>query len=239
MLTPKEQQEQIILDAIQSSPTPLGAGALSQMLARKGFDVSEATIGRFLRGLEGQALLEKQGVRGRVLTSSGNNRLRELEIKSERNESAQTFLETLQGPDEQRIIDILIARRAIERETARFAALRATAEDIRAFKDILSLQEKQIRAGSDISGIDTLFHNLIARTSRNIVLEAAVDLIRQETDLAPAFAGIRKHMQNRSVQDHIRIYEAIASHLPEEAEKAMIDHLDQIIREAQSFLEQR
>lgn len=230
MLTPKERQEFLILKSMLESEAPMGAGALCQLLIESGFDTSEATTGRLLREMEHRGLIEKVSVRGRTLSDKGKEYLQELQHRRVREESAQTFLESLKGDDEEQVVEILMASRAIERETARLAAIRATPEDLRSFKDIISLEEKQLRNDSLIGDIDPLFHNLIARTARNKVLMAAVELINQETDLASAFRSIRARMGRETAADHQKIYKAILEHDPDGAEQAMMDHLDHLIR---------
>lgn len=239
MLTPKEHQEFLVLESMFESEAPMGAGALCQLLVEAGFDTSEATTGRLLREMEHRNLIEKVSVRGRTLSDKGKTRLQELRHSRVREESAQTFLESLQGDDEEQVIEILMASRAIERETARLAATRATSEDLRSFKDVIALEEKQLRNDSLIADIDPLFHNLIARTARNKVLMAAVELINQETDLASAFRSIRDRMGHETAVDHQRIYKAILEQDPDGAERAMMEHIDHLIgsvREAGKIL---
>jgi GntR family L-lactate dehydrogenase operon transcriptional regulator len=237
MLTSKEHQEFLILKSMLESEAPLGAGALCHILSESGFDTSEATTGRILREMERHDLLEKVGVRGRTLSERGKKRLEELRHSRTREESAQTFLESLQGEDEEQVVEILMASRAIERETARLAAVRATPEDLRSFKDVIALEEKQLRNDSLIADIDPLFHNLIARTARNRVLMTAVELINQETDLASAFRSVRDRMGQETAADHQKIYRAILAHDPDGAEQAMMDHLDHLIRGVRGYRE--
>lgn len=239
MLSKKDMKIFFILDLISSSDKPLGAGKLSNLLRKKGIIISEATVGRVLHELENQSLLLKKGKRGRSLSESGKALFFELGQKLERNEIVALFLKTLRNHEGKSIIDILTARKAIERETSRLAAIKSTPSDIRSLKDIIIHQEKRVNQGQSIADIDTLFHNQIARASKNIVLETMLSLIWQETYLAPSLEYMRNKMNRGFGYDHTRIFDAIANHDPGKAEKEMITHMDNVLKDVQAFIEQQ
>jgi GntR family L-lactate dehydrogenase operon transcriptional regulator len=69
----------------------------------------------------------------------------------------------------------------------------------------------------------------------NKVLMAAMDLIRQDGQMAPIFEYIRKHVKSTVVADHRKILYAIASKMPDRAEIAMIEHIDNIIDDVEKY----
>lgn len=86
MVTPREDHKFYILDIIEKSEAPLGANQIKKELANVGINISEATVGRILFGLDQEGLTIKEGFKGRVLTEAGQNALREMRVQRERKE---------------------------------------------------------------------------------------------------------------------------------------------------------
>ncbi len=62
------EQEYFVLHLLSISEEPLGAGSIREELARSGMDLSEASVGRLLRGLDGRGFTTRIGFQGRLLT---------------------------------------------------------------------------------------------------------------------------------------------------------------------------
>jgi GntR family L-lactate dehydrogenase operon transcriptional regulator len=182
-----------------------------------------------LRTLDLRGYTSREGFRGRFLTPLGLGRLDELRRERQRTSTSKELMNLLRASQRDDLIDILVARRAIERETARLAALNARQEDLRELAEVVGLAP-----GSD-GGEDVRFHKLIARASGNRVLEAAVDLIRQDAQLSPVLVHIRQQVQSTLVSEHRRILRAIQSRDPVAAETAMVDHLENLIRDVRKY----
>lgn len=223
------QQEYLILSALADAREPVGSGAVSETLRAAGLPVSEATAGRLLRSLDLKGYTSRDGFRGRSLTPLGLGRLQELRRERQRRSTSTELMNLLRASHRDDLIDILVARRAIERETARLAALNARTEDLRELSEVVGLTP-----GTD-GEEDVRFHKLIARASGNRILEAAVDLIRQDAQLSPVLVYIRQQVQSTLVAEHRRILKAIQSRDPAAAEAAMVDHLENLIRDVRKY----
>lgn len=219
----------MILSALAEARDPVGSGAASEALRAAGLEVSEATAGRMLRTLDLRGYTSRDGFRGRFLTPLGLGRLEEIRRERQRTSTSKELMNLLRASHRDDLIDILVARRAIERETARLAALNARQEDLRELSEVVGLTP-----GSD-GGEDVRFHKLIARASGNRVLEAAVDLIRQDAQLSPVLVYIRQQVQSTLVAEHRRILRAIQSRDPVAAEAAMVDHLENLIGDVRKY----
>jgi len=235
VLGPRDELEYNALKVAQSSGDLVGSGALSEGLRRMGIEISEATAGRLLRDFDARGLTERVGFRGRRLTALGQARLDELEREQQRRLYGNEFMNVLRAHGQAELIDILVARRAIERETARLAAIHATDEEIRELGRLIESHRNAVHQGGIGAQEDVMFHRLIALASRNRVLLAATDLIRQDSQLSPVLTYIRQQVKSSVAEDHIKIYEAIAARDPERAEKAMVCHMENLIRDVRMY----
>ena len=223
-----------LLALLGRSDQPLGAGAAREALTAQGFEVSEATAGRLLRSLEEQGLARKVSVQGRLLTEEGHRLLEETLRDRQRTQSAEALLEVLEPTRRRELADLLVARRAIEGETAALAARNGTAEERNQLRRILDQAREAAVAGRSVAPLDRRFHGLVAAMSRNRVLEAALQLLRQHGDPSPLLAGIRARSGHTTGQDHARILQALEARDPEEARRAMTAHLDNVLADVEA-----
>ncbi len=226
-----------ILKIIENSDYPIGSGIISEQLKRYGFDISEATVGRTLRELDLQGYTEKVGFRGRTLTRKGQNKLNDLEQEYELKQYGNELINLLKVEKKNELIDILIARKAIERELARLAAVNAEDGDIKILQNIVNSHDTHIDDFMAGAIDDVKFHKYIAKMSKNRILEAAMDLIRQQGQLSPVLGYIRKKVKSTIVSDHKEILKAIAQKKPDNAEKAMVNHIENLIRDVNKYWE--
>jgi len=224
-----------VLQVLGTSSEPIGAGALASELRKRGSPVSMATAGRILQNLEENDYAEKISNKGRILSPKGQKYLDQLESERKGHLFAQSFFEELYIRSPEDLLNILVARRAIERETARLAALNATKEDlteIRVFAEILDGGPENI---SSISVVDRMFHEAVAKAGKNNLLLSVLKLVRQDVNIQHVMALIRQEEGRILGGDHLPIYEAIATRDPAAAEKAMLDHIDNIIKDVEHY----
>jgi GntR family L-lactate dehydrogenase operon transcriptional regulator len=234
-----EEQELQVLKLISTSEEPVGSWRLAQALTEAGIPTSEATAGRILKDLDRKGFTQKVGFKGRLLNPRGWERLRSLEREKQRRSTGEEFLHLLRAHGPEELVEILVARRAIERETARLAALRITPQEVAALAAIVARHEEHLRSGVLSASDDADFHRRIAESSRNRVLLAALDLIRHDDEVTPALEYIRREMKGTVVSDHARILSAITARDPVAAEEAMVAHIDNVIRDVQRFWDQK
>ena len=82
---------------------------------------------------------------------------------------------------------------------------------------------------------DVAFHQALAEAAGNKVLKAALDLIRQDAQLSPVFGYIREQMHRKVFSDHKQIYDAVAARDPLAAERAMVNHIENLISDVQKY----
>lgn len=236
MLPDKEKQEYLILLIINQSDSPVGSGHLSRELKNYGREVSEATAGRILAQFDSKGFTNRVGYQGRTLTTLGVSRLKELEDKRTRTNQGLEFFKVLETRSPEELIDILVARRVIEKELARLAAIHATEEEVKELWYIQRLQQERVEHLRGEAGEqDVAFHRIVAKAARNKVLEGAMELIRQDGQLAPVLEYIRKEVHSVVSLDHANVAKAIEAHDPEQAEKAMETHIENLMRDVKKY----
>ena len=214
---------------------PIGSSALNVLLRKVGLDASAATIGRLLSDFDDKGLTIKQGYRGRLITEEGLSKLAELNEKLKWQDLSAKFYDTLDLQTKDNLIDVLTARRGIEREIARLAALKATPDDIRNINKAYKLQLEKATLGALTFESDLLFHRSIAAASHNKVLAAAYDFIWQNGKYSGVMEHIRNYVGGGIVIDHGKILDAIINKQPHEAEQAMVLHIESLIDDVDQY----
>ena len=122
------------------------------------------------------------------------------------------------------------ARLFFEPQIARAAAARATPEDLRLLEDVIRRQEEHAANGRSGAEEDAEFHELLARATHNTVVERVMEVIDNllEDSQARLFRSVQR--SRISLEGNRRILEAVRSHDQEAAQKAMVEHLEDIAR---------
>jgi len=236
MLTDSENTEYNLLKLLTVTKEPTGSVMLSLILKNEqNISVSSATIGRMLARFDYDGITEKHGFKGRLLTETGLQRLEELESKKNIAELSTTFLESVDSRSKKDLIDVLIARRGLEQESARLAALNATGDDI---EKLCSIYAKQVEEASNkVEHVDNdvMFHHAIGKASKNKVLVAAYDFIWQHGRFSPTMIYIRSTVGGTIAVDHGKILDAIVGRDPDKAAQCMYMHIDSLIKDVNKY----
>ncbi|KJS11470.1 MAG: hypothetical protein VR67_13130 [Peptococcaceae bacterium BRH_c8a] len=230
-----KKHEGEILQILCRETKPMGSGQLRALLLQRGFNLSEATVGRILCDMDLKDLTEKLGFKGRQITDHGRKTLERVNIASQQSVNSSRLLKLLNSTRREDLIDMLAARRAIERELARLASLNATANEIKQLEAVLYEQEQLALRNEMSAEQDLSFHRLIATAAKNKVLAAALDLIRQGRQMPAILEYIRKEVQGAMAVEHVRVLRAIISRDPEKAEQAMVEHIDSLISDVEKY----
>lgn len=218
-----------ILVTVREDGRPVGCGALAYKLQECGLTVSAPTIGRRLQELEQRGLLRKVKVDGRELTDSGREFLLRLEHQREVSRSSEKFLRLLRDDNRKEIMDVLDTRRLVEGHAAALAARNASDEFVNELESLVDKQKMSIRSGEIGVEQDLGFHEAIAKASKNSVLAAVLRLLRSQMEINRAVSTIRVRRSAGFAKGHERIVDAIRRREPEEARKAMEDHISDVI----------
>ena len=130
---------------------------------------------------------------------------------------------------------VLEARKTIERETTRLAALNITEKEFNALKAIESKRMADHKRSRRHASDDRNFHHLIAKASRNeilIIFSRILSVLSQKTEL---FDYMGKKTDTPYYIGHRRILEALEQRNPGRAEKRMIEHIDTLIEDVRKW----
>jgi GntR family transcriptional repressor for pyruvate dehydrogenase complex len=175
------------------------------------YGVGRSSVREALRTLESKGLIHQRG-KGRFVAA---------EPQAPLNSSLQVMLE-LQEVDRNELFEV---RSVLEGETAAFAAVRRTDEDVRAIAETIETMAASLDSAENYIDADLQFHIAIARASRNRIalhmMHAIRDVLRR---WLLTLYSIPDGPQS-SVAHHRRILEAIVAQDPEAARARMHDHL--------------
>jgi DNA-binding FadR family transcriptional regulator len=180
--------------------------------------VSRSSLREGVRALSAMGVLETRQGSGTYVTSLDPSLLM----------LPLSFLIDLQRP--QAAVDLQAVRRVLETYAAQEAARHITAEELAEAGDWLArMQEAAEAPQTDHLGFiecDAGFHRVIARASRNPVLEALIVALTSETLRARLWrASHEAGAERATVAEHGAIYEALRAGQPEHAALRMANHI--------------
>ena len=224
-----------ILRAIAEREGAVGSGTLEIDLRARGFLVSAPTVGRKLRQMEVEGYLVKVGVQGRALTERGRTHLVELERQVILQNSSQALHHLVERGGKDEILELLGARRILEREIIRLAVQRASDRDIDRLARILHEQEQHVARGELGIAEDLQFHDALAEIGGNRVLRSLLAVLRQQGQYTYVITYIRRHVGGRLAVDHVQIVEALRRRDAARAQAAVDEHLRKLMRDVERY----
>lgn len=221
----KKQLTCDLLKTMEGAGEPLGALYLSEKL-----DVPSATIGRQLLDLEYRGYLKKVSNKGRILTQTGVDYLRQMEDELSTQELALELYRLSQCSEKKTVLDMLYARRTIEMATASLAAERITEKQLNYLEHLLENCSRNPAQEGQAPDINFDFHLAIAHISDNQsyvqILKLLLTRSGNQNDLV-VIAQASCHMPN--YYQHSAIINALRSHDKKLSAQVMKKHIDTYI----------
>lgn len=228
--------ESTLMRSLLEADGPVGARAARRFLLDAGIELSEATVSRVLARLDSLGLTEPIGRKGRRLTPAGR-RITNASIEVDwRNSQLDRALHIR---TEEQLLDLLRARRGVERELARAAAINRTDDDLDRLEEAIRAQRGAIESGENPHGTAMNFHRLVAECSGNELLSAISKTLWSDglqpletlLDIVTAGHGTLDH----AIVEHERILDAFRAGNPDAAERSMEVHHLRLIEEVEAF----
>ncbi len=228
--------EYLILSRIKTEEMPLGAVTIREELEKEGHTLSETGVGRLLKDYRRMGYLERVGYQGHVLTGAGDEHLKKVEAE-------RMLFQTLKGvvgnggeSAVEKVLGVLIARKAIECEAAYWAAVNATEEDIREIDAIVQMQYRGMERGEDYTEESSNFHRTVLRAAKVPLLETLYDFIGLSNQWQNFFIGTFKLYHTPLNLHHEEILNAIRARNPKKAASAMASHMNDVIQNARKLI---
>ena len=137
------------------------------------------------------------------------------------------------------IRDLQDLRRVVEPAAVRFAALRATAEDIANIEDAYAGMKRAVYEGGDYVTFDLRFHQGLLAASHNRMLvqmsKALSALLRTSFELSTA----KENGTRQSLPLHRAVLDAVIAHNPIQAERAICVLIDGAHKDIEEILSSR
>ncbi len=182
------------------------------------FSVSRTTVREALRTLASEGLISK------IPGASGGSFVQVVDHQSLGLLLGESMENTLRfgsiSHDE-----VAQVRRMLEIPSARLAALHWSESDIERLNYILARQKGLTVESPEVPNLDVNFHTAIAEASQNRVLSSFVSALHRVTRPV-TFIDLSPEVGKATVVQHAAIVEAIAARKPEDAARAMQEHLD-------------
>ncbi|RXJ01320.1 FCD domain-containing protein [Anaerobacillus alkaliphilus] len=229
--TKGELTEFLLLKKLSETNEPVGSWVLKTMLEVNGLEVSTATVGRILKTLDAKKYSKLVENQGRLLTAKGQTYISHLSDEVERMRLQQNLMEASKPGDFGELLDLIIARKTIECETVRLAALRATVDHIEDLYHSLEDHDHDVSCKKDPNPVACIFHEKIAEASQNRFLIATLNiLIYEELKLESKISDlITREKGAEYVQHHRLIADAIRDRNADLAVRYMQEHMDAML----------
>ena len=137
------------------------------------------------------------------------------------------------------IRDLQDLRRVVEPAAVRFAAIRATAEDIANIENAYAGMKRAVYEGGDYITFDLRFHQGLLAASRNRMLvqmsKALSALLRTSFELSTA----KENGTRQSLPLHRAVLDAVIAHNPIQAERAICVLIDGAHKDIEEILSSR
>lgn len=179
------------------------------------FDVSRTVVREAIKALNMQGLVSVTPGRGTFITQPP--------IETVTN-SLHMMLTFEDHPGD----DLIVARRILEIPIVRLAAEHATTENIAALQEYLDGMRAAQDAPEDFIAHDTAFHAELARATQNAVLSVLIQpIIMLLQGTRETLVRVPSSVE-RALKHHERVFDAIKAGDADNAEQAMLAHLDQV-----------
>jgi DNA-binding FadR family transcriptional regulator len=122
------------------------------------------------------------------------------------------------------------ARMLFEIGLARLAAEKASQDDIAMLGEALEANRATIDDHASFMRTDVAFHYVIAKIPNNPIFTSLYEAVVEWLTEQRAISGRAPNAGEAAHAAHVRIYRAIAAHDAAEAQAAMQDHLEQVVK---------
>jgi DNA-binding FadR family transcriptional regulator len=140
------------------------------------------------------------------------------------------------GPDLQFLRDLSEVRLVFETRAARFAAIRATPEDIASLDELYQQMESSIGDAEEYARADLALHKVILRATHNQLLAQLTDTISEGLVASRDVTVRSSGASEASMPLHLAVVRAIGAHDPDAAEAAMTQLVERAMDDIESIL---
>ncbi len=216
-----------IMNLIANGRLQAGDRLPSERELVKRLGVSRATVREAMRALEAMGIIEVKAGAGSFVKKAGAGK------------TGPSWVPWLLS-HWQEIMELVELRQALETRAAHLAAIRASAGQIEAIATTLDRMETAIEAGDAeaIVAADKAFHETVAEASGNKLIANVLNVANAALSETRGAILSLSNRPVRSLTEHRLIWEAIAARDPEQAEQAVLHHIEGVVEDLETIEEQ-
>lgn len=217
-----------ILDRIVDGELEVGAPLPSEADLGEQYEVSRVTVREALRTLAALRIIRVRSGVGSVVRPSSEWQPLE----------AVARYHSARGDDAAIAVQLLEVRRMLETGAAGLAAGRLGEEELAELADCVGRMEAASRAG-DIEEFviaDLRFHEVILEGAGNVFLSRMFTPLTRILGERRAQTSRVPEIQRHAIAEHAHVLQALRGGDPEEARRAMDDHMQQTLRDLRRYL---
>jgi DNA-binding FadR family transcriptional regulator len=209
---------EVIEEKILSGTIAPGQALPSESKLAESLGVNRSTLREAIRALEQNGFVRREPGRKKLYAS-----IPQSEDISRRQKAAMLLQQVT-------LEDLLETMYALEPETAAFAALRRSEEDLRALEANLEATRRASRDSASLTELDIEFHTLIANAARNRAIQMARLPISEL--FYPSFFAVMSRLNagDRLIFAHEKIIEAVKAKDERDARNWMEKHIQDFRR---------
>jgi len=213
-----DSQAQHILDMIRDGELSIGDRLPGQRELAAQLNIGRSTVREAIRSLEALGFVETRVGLGTYVVSAVPNQV-------------ENSLSAWLDANKDKVIKVFEVREALESKAAELAASNALPEDTRLMEETLLAMEIAIEQNDHlrVTEMDEKFHDIIGNSAGNSLLFQMIDNICSVlTEARGAVLGMPGRTI-RSLNEHRAICEAIKASDPNQAKRAMSQHIQNAI----------
>ena len=139
------------------------------------------------------------------------------------------------GITDEDVADMFAVKRALEPMVVKMAAMNISDEDLAKLKEILDQQEfyQEKKNIEKVRNLDTQFHDIIYSASGSPIFPAVLSPIHHKLMKYRKDSLTNEGRSRYSIEEHVKIYEAIQAGNQEKIEELVLKHVDQAYKSIQ------
>ncbi len=134
-----------------------------------------------------------------------------------------------QGFEQVSLADIITARKAIETTAVTLACRRITKKEFAELEKLIDGMMQSLENLPEFLDCDMKFHQAFVRAGGNVVLVTAFDAISEYHKFSQVYTSTHEGLEQTAIDYHLRILYALQKANPQLAQKAVTEHLDEIL----------
>jgi GntR family transcriptional repressor for pyruvate dehydrogenase complex len=139
-----------------------------------------------------------------------------------------SHLDFVFSKDSVALVELLEARRVVEGGNVRLAARRISESELAEIEELVASMARCIGDPDRFAELDIALHVAVCAAAHNFLLLQFMNIVSTLGKVSRERTGGLREVREAALDDHRRLLAALRAHDPDEAERAMLNHLDHV-----------